>query len=698
MTFLLFSAILTCFSMRHSAATIHLLAWPIIVIGFFAFLQSVSAQTPADKYPRISNNYMKAGIAITPSDYDLLAKHDLLVFPAEAQIFNPRMAGELRRRNPDIVILAYVPTKSFALVWSENPNDSLHRKLLEGIQDEWRLRDGSGNQLSVWPRTWSLNMNSGWADYLPEYVHEHVMSSGYWDGIFYDESSATISWLNGGDLDLNNDGRRDNAAEADRLWEQGMVRMLKKTRNLLGQSPTIIINGDSHASLQPYVNGRMFETFPTPWEGNGTWEFVINNYLRLHHEVSAPPSFIINSNTENTGNRRDYRRMRFGLASALLGDGYFHFDFGDQDHGQLWFYDEYEAHLGRPIRNAENLTGSTLPVKPGLWKREFENGIVLVNSTEQTQTATLSAEFERLHGIQDPDTNNGEISNIIDVPPKDGLLLFRPLEQVSDAAFVNGAFTRILNQNGHAKRTGFFAFTNRQQGGLNLAQFRVPNVGRDATVVAKGNRLELYTGGGTLIRTIYPFGANAASGISFSIGEAGGKTYLAVGAGPGSAPQVRLYDAALNPVTRAFNAYHPSFTGGVHASVGDLDADGQPDIVTGAGAGGGPHVRVFNAQQQVKAQFFAYGRFFTGGVNIGVGDVDGDGTDEIVSGAGFGGGPHVRVFNLFGEVENQFFAYDERQRNGVRISVGDIDSDGRDDILAMTNDAFSLSFSPLSFF
>lgn len=698
MTIPLFSAILHCFMTRFPAKTFTAMMLPILLIGLFAYMQNALAATPPDKFPRISNNYMRAGIGIKTSDYNLLAKHDLLVLPAEAQIFNPQMAGELRRRNPDIVILAYVPTKSFALVWSENPNDTLHKKLLAGIKDEWRLRDGGGNQLSVWPRTWSLNMNSGWADWLPQYVNDHVMSSGYWDGIFYDESSATISWLNGGDLDLNNDGRRDNAAEADRLWEQGMVRMLQKTRSLIGDSPTIVINGDSHGSLQPYVNGRMFETFPTPWEGNGTWEYVTNNYLRLHDQVATPPTFIINSNTENTGNRRDYRKMRFGLTSALLGDGYFHFDFGDQDHGQLWFYDEYEAYLGRPLTKAANLTGSTTPVEPGLWRRDFENGIVLVNSTDTVQTVDLGGEFERLHGIQDPETNNGEISSIIDVSPKDGLLLFKPLEQVSGAAYMNGAFTRILNTNGHAKRTGFFAYSNRQQGGLNLAEFRIPNIGRDASVVAKGNRLEVYTGGGTLVRTVYPFGVTAKPGIEFSIGEAGGKTYLAVGAGPGGDPLVRLYDASLNPVTTAWSAYHPSFKGGVHASVGDLDADGQPDIVTGARAGGGPHVRVFNTAQQVKVQFFAYGWRFTGGVHVGVGDVDGDGRDEIVSGAGFGGGPHVRVFNLFGEVESQFFAYDERQRNGVRISVGDIDDDGRDDILAMTNDAFSLSFSPLSFF
>lgn len=684
--------------MRRLSTTIPLLALPIFLVGFFAFMGQAGAQTASDKYPRLSNNFMHAGIGIKTRDIEPLSKYDLIVLPAEAQIFNPTLAADLRRRNPDIVILAYVPTKSFAMVWSENPNDTLHQKLLAGIKDDWRLRSGDGSQLSVWPRTWSLNINSGYADWLPQFVNDHVMSSGYWDGIFYDETSATISWLNGGDLDLNGDSQRDSASEANRLWKEGMVRMLTKTRQLIGESPLIVINGDSDGSLQPFVNGRMFETFPTPWEYDGTWSTVTGNYLRLHDQTKTPPAFIVNSNTENTGNQNDFRKMRFGLTTTLLGDGYFGFDFGDQDHGQLWWYDEYEAFLGRPVGEAVNLTGTSGSVKPGLWKREFENGIVLVNSTDDTQTARLNAEFERLHGTQDPSTNNGEISSVIDVPANDGLILLRPLEEVVGASFQNGAFTRILTNSGEAKRTGFFAYTNAQRGGTTVATYDSPSFGNDTTLVAKGNRIEAYNRSGTLVRAISPFGSSWSKGLEFSIGKAGGKTYVAVGAGSGSRPLVRLYDANLNAVTEAFSAYDDRFTGGISPGVGDFNGDGLPDIVTGAGAGGGPHVRIFNTSQEVMGQWFAYSPRFSGGVHIGVGDVDGDGVSEIVTGAGFGGGPHVRVFNLYGEVENQFFAFDSRQRGGVRISVGDLDRDGRAEILAMTNDVFTLAFSPLKLF
>ena len=73
---------------------------------------------------------------------------------------------------------------------------------------------------------------------------------------------------------------------------------------------------------------------------------------------------------------------------------------------------------------------------------------------------------------------------------------------------------------------------------------------------------------------------------------------------------------------------------------------GRADIVTGAGAGGSSHTIIYSGvDNSILQSFFAYGPGFTGGVRVGVADIDADGNLELVTGAGPGGGPHVKAFD-----------------------------------------------------
>src|SRR6266487_4805471 len=152
----------------------------------------------------------------------------------------------------------------------------------------------------------------------------------------------------------------------------------------------------------------------------------------------------------------------------------------------------------------------------------------------------------------------------------------------------------------------------------------------------------------------------------------------------GGPPQVKVFDAATQQLRTSFLAFAPTFTGGVRVATGDVNGDGTPDIIAAAGAGAGPQVKVFDGKTlAVLSSFFAFATSFTGGVFVASGDVNGDGFADIITGAGAGGGPHVKVFNGKTEaVMQDFFAFDPGFTDAVRVASGDVNGDGFADIIA----------------
>jgi hypothetical protein len=132
----------------------------------------------------------------------------------------------------------------------------------------------------------------------------------------------------------------------------------------------------------------------------------------------------------------------------------------------------------------------------------------------------------------------------------------------------------------------------------------------------------------------------------------------------------------------AWKPYDDKFKKDIFVAVGDVDGDGKKEIITGPGAGGGPHIRIFTSAGKLKSGFFAYDSKFRGGVSVAVGDVDGDGKKEIITGAGAGGGPEVRVFDNKGKLENKFMAYETTYKGGVQVMASDINNDNTDEIMA----------------
>ena len=61
-----------------------------------------------------------------------------------------------------------------------------------------------------------------------------------------------------------------------------------------------------------------------------------------------------------------------------------------------------------------------------------------------------------------------------------------------------------------------------------------------------------------------------------------------------TAPHVKRFSGATGMETASFLPYGGGFTGGVRVAAGDVNADGTPDIVTGVGESAASHVKVFS--------------------------------------------------------------------------------------------------------
>ncbi len=257
--------------------------------------------------------------------------------------------------------------------------------------------------------------NFAWPKHVIARVRELYLDSGLYDGVMFDclaEGPFGFGTL----PDLNGDQLNDGTDVS--YFQQGMDYLLSQLRSLC--DPGIILTGNGGVPWMtgcPYwenANGNMHENalgneFGSDWWYGyfganppnttgcyGVWDgyqaamnapnpltlercHFISVDLRQNRTQSEAET--LNALTED-----DLREMRLGLVTSMLMDGgYSGYDRGDCLHGQLWWFDEYDAVVGNPAGSCQTgIFGAET------YSREFEYGIVVVNNNATSITVMLT--------------------------------------------------------------------------------------------------------------------------------------------------------------------------------------------------------------------------------------------------------------------------------------------------------------------
>jgi len=312
----------------------------------------------------------------------------------------------------------------------DDPGDFASRDLRDKLyESRWWLLNASGQKVQWTSQysTWEINFTN-WATpdaqgrRWPQWLAERNYTE-----FFRDIPEFDIVYLDNvmvrprvkGDWDL--DGVNDDAGAAKIVsaHHAGHAAHWKRLRELL---PKALLIGNTDGDLADaqwrgqldgaFLEGMMGEGWSI--ETWGGWNQMMARY-RAVLDNTRPPK-IVGFNV--SGKSGDYRFFRYAYTSCLLDDGYFSFTDKSRGYSSVPWFDEYDYKLGPAISKPPTAAWSE-----SVWRRDFQNGVVLVNPTTAARIVTVESGLRRLAGNQDTAVNNGSAVSRVTLQPKDGIVL-----------------------------------------------------------------------------------------------------------------------------------------------------------------------------------------------------------------------------------------------------------------------------------
>lgn len=298
--------------------------------------------------------------------------------------------------------------------------------------EDWWLKDARGVKMMYSPEyhNWEINITS-WSKpdahgmRYPQWVvgrdnnifFSPVPEFDIWflDNVNDKPSVKTADWDRDGVNDKSEDARIQTAHRFSHVSEWDAIRRIRPNIILMANASSDLGNPEYRNRL----NGAFLEALMgKAWsiETNYGWDKMMQRYWSVIDNVSAPG--IVGFNV--WGSVRDFRKLRYGLTSCLLDNGYFSFTDSDLGYSSVPWFDEYAVDLGNPIDQP-----ARRPWHDGIYRRKFEKGMVLVNTNAKSVHAKIEVGYHKIRGQQDPKVNTGESVAELTIPAKDGIVLIK---------------------------------------------------------------------------------------------------------------------------------------------------------------------------------------------------------------------------------------------------------------------------------
>lgn len=286
--------------------------------------------------------------------------------------FTPEETALIRSQNPDVILLAGL---SANWVW-DNPDwmtflvtvASYGREKPFIIKEEMYLHHPDGSRCAFgWAsEEWGQEEIYAMDPRSPEWVelitsfYENVLDQPQHDGIIIDMVTEK-SWC--------------PEVISDEEWKDATIQIFQRIKKINSSNKTVIVNaGRDFTEIDAYsefMSGYLMENFmgsqlkSTFSEGLA----AANRDLIVIYAVDTDDSGI-----------KDMNKMRLGLTLSLMNNNaYFAYDFGPRDHGQAWWFPEYDINLGSPLGNYYRHGDA--------YFRGFENGIVVASPYSRTEVS-----------------------------------------------------------------------------------------------------------------------------------------------------------------------------------------------------------------------------------------------------------------------------------------------------------------------